>query len=240
MAVRLVGTALVLQLSSGALAETPIPALGVHSLSSPHTDLYTAFLIEASRRFALPEHWVRAVLQVESNGNAGAVSSRGALGLMQIMPQTWVELSTRYDLGANPFDPHDNILAGAAYLREMLDRFGPEGFLAAYNVGPKRYETYLSTGRPLPLETTIYVARLVRLIGIKQHEYAALAIRQTVPKQQGALFFDRSDGAWVNARSTSALGFMNSPKGFPNMNGLALVPGVSQLFVQQSTEAELR
>ncbi|WP_439406820.1 lytic transglycosylase domain-containing protein [Bradyrhizobium sp. DASA03076] len=240
MAVRLVGTALVLQLSSGALAETPIPALGVHSLSSPHTDLYTAFLSEASRRFALPEHWIRAVLQVESSGNVGAVSSRGALGLMQIMPQTWVELSSRYDLGANPFDPHDNILAGTAYLREMLDRFGPGGFLAAYNVGPKRYEEYLASGRPLPQETKTYVAKLVRLIGIKQHEHATLAIRQTVRWRQAALFFGRSDGSWVNARSTSPLDFRNSPKGFSNMDGLALVPGVSQLFVQRSTEAELR
>ncbi|WFU40261.1 lytic transglycosylase domain-containing protein [Bradyrhizobium sp. CB82] len=240
MAIWLAATVLVLQLPSNALAETEIAASGVHSLSSPQTDLYTAFLTEASRRFALPEHWIRAVLQVESSGNVCAVSPRGALGLMQIMPQTWLELSARYDLGANPFDPRDNILAGTAYLREMLERFGPGGFLAAYNVGPKRYEEYLASGRPLPQETKTYVARLVRLIGIKQHEQATLAIRQTVRWRQAALFFDRSDGSWVNARSTSALDFMNSPKGFPNMDGLALVRGVSQLFVQRSTEAELR
>ena len=203
MAIWLAATVLVLQLPSNALAEPEIAAPGVHSLSFPHIDLYTAFLTEASRRFALPKHWIRAVLQVESSGDVGAVSSRDALGLMQIMPQTWVELSTRYDLGVDPFDPHDNILAGAAYLREMLDRFGIEGFLAAYNVGPKRYEAYLATGRPLPQETVIYVARLVRMIGIKQHKRAALAIRQTVPWRQAALFFDRSDGSWINARSTS-------------------------------------
>ena len=75
-------------------------------------------------------------MRVESNGNAHAVSPRGALGLMQIMPGTWVELSARYDLGIDPLDPHANILAGAAYLREMLDRFGLVGFLAAYNAGP--------------------------------------------------------------------------------------------------------
>ncbi|GLR89673.1 hypothetical protein GCM10007857_63870 [Bradyrhizobium iriomotense] len=180
------------------------------------------------------------MLQVESSGNVGAVSSRGALGLMQIMPQTWVELRTRYDLGVDPFDLHDNILAGTAYLREMLDRFGSEGFLAAYNAGPKRYEAYLATGRPLPQETEIYVARLVRLIGTKQHEHATLAIRETVPKRQAALFVDRSDRSRVSARSTSALGFMNSPKGFPTIGGLALVPGTSRLFVQRSTEAKFQ
>ncbi|UVO30268.1 lytic transglycosylase domain-containing protein [Bradyrhizobium arachidis] len=240
MAVWLVGASLVLQLPSNALAETAIPALGAHSLSSPHADSYTAFLTEASRRFALPEHWIRAVLQVESSGNVGAVSSRGALGLMQIMPQTWVELRTRYDLGVDPFDPHDNILAGTAYLREMLDRFGSEGVLAAYNAGPKRYQAYLATGRPLPQETKIYVARLVRLIGIKQHEHATVGIRQTVPWRQAALFFDRSDGSWVDARSTSALGFMNSPKSSPNMGALTLEPGASRLFVQRSAEAEFQ
>jgi len=80
------------------------------------------------------------VMKVESGGNAQAISLRGALDLMQIMPETWVELSVRYELGTDPFDPRENILAGTAYLREMLDRFGLEGFLAAYNAGPGRYE----------------------------------------------------------------------------------------------------
>ena len=86
-------------------------------------------MTEASRRFGIPEHWIRAVIQVESAVSAQAVSPRGALGLMQIMPDTWVELSVRCDLGVDPFDPHDNVLAGAAYLREMLDRFGRKAAL---------------------------------------------------------------------------------------------------------------
>ena len=101
---------------------------------------YAPFVTEASRRFAIPEHWIRTVMKVESGGNAQAISLRGALDLMQIMPETWVELSVRYELGTDPFDPRENILAGTAYLREMLDRFGLEGFLAAYNAGPGRYE----------------------------------------------------------------------------------------------------
>ena len=80
------------------------------------------------------------------------------MGLMQIMPQTWSGLRLRYGLGANPYDPHDNILAGAAYLRELHDRYGAPGFLAAYNAGPARYDDHLATGRPLPAETRAYVS----------------------------------------------------------------------------------
>jgi len=81
-----------------------------------------------------------AVIQVESAGNALALSPRGGLGLMQIMPESWVELSVRYDLGRDPFDPHDNILAGTAYLREMLDRLvsALPAFLAHSELGQKR------------------------------------------------------------------------------------------------------
>ena len=67
-------------------------------------------------------------------------------------------------LGGNPYDPRDNILAGAAYLREMHDRYGSPGFLAAYNAGPGRYEEYLA-GRPLPAETRAYVATLASIVG---------------------------------------------------------------------------
>ena len=58
---------------------------------------------------------------------------------MQIMPQTWAGLRSRYGVGANPFDPHDNIFAGAAYLHELHDRYGATGLLAGYNAGPGRY-----------------------------------------------------------------------------------------------------
>jgi soluble lytic murein transglycosylase-like protein len=94
-----------------------------------------------------------------SGGDAKSVSSKAAIGLMQLMPATYAELRTRYGLGADPFDPHDNILAGAAYLRELLDQYGERGFLAAYNAGPERYEHYLR-GRSLPAETTDYVRRI--------------------------------------------------------------------------------
>jgi soluble lytic murein transglycosylase-like protein len=128
------------------------------------TDPHAAFIAEASQRFDIPQHWIRAVRRVESAGDVRAISSAGAMGLMQIMPDTWAELRTRHGLGRDPYDPRDNILAGTAYLREMHDRYGSPGFLAAYNAGPGRYEEYLA-GRPLPAETRAYVAILAPLIG---------------------------------------------------------------------------
>lgn len=85
---------------------------------------------------------------------------------MQIMPATWAELRERYNLGNDPYDPHDNILAGTAYLRELLDPYGSPGVFAAYNAGPSRYEEYLAGGS-LPDETRGYVAKLANLLAIK-------------------------------------------------------------------------
>ena len=127
------------------------------------SDPYGTYIAEAAQRFGIPEAWIRAVMRVESAGDVRAISSAGAMGLMQIMPATWAELRVRHRLGGNPYDPRDNILAGAAYLREMHDRYGSPGFLAAYNAGPGRYEEYLA-GRPLPAETRAYVAALAPVV----------------------------------------------------------------------------
>lgn len=124
------------------------------------------FITEASARFRIPAAWIRAVLAAESAQDVRAMSSAGAMGLMQVMPDTWEELRDRYRLGDDPFDLRGNILAGAAYLREMLDRYGTiGGMLAAYNAGPARYDDYLATGRPLPAETRDYVAALAPILG---------------------------------------------------------------------------
>jgi hypothetical protein len=120
---------------------------------------------EASRRFHIPAQWVRAVMRAESYGDACAVSVKGAIGLMQIMPATYEELRLKHALGPDPFNPGDNILAGAAYLSEMFERYGEDGFLAAYNAGPHRYEDYLQ-GRPLPAETIDYVAGIASKLGL--------------------------------------------------------------------------
>jgi hypothetical protein len=127
-------------------------------------DSYAAHIAEAAERFGVPHAWIRAVMGAESAGNPRAVSSKGAMGLMQIMPGTWASLRVRHGLGRDPFDPRDNILAGTAYLRELHDAYGSPGFLAAYNAGPARYEASLA-GRPLPAETRAYVAAIAPIIG---------------------------------------------------------------------------
>lgn len=122
------------------------------------------YVREAAQRFGIPEAWIHAVIRIESAGRIRAVSSAGAMGLMQLMPGTWARQRARYGLGSDPFDPRDNILAGTAYLREMYDRYGRGGFLAAYNAGPGRYEEWRDRGRPLPLETRRYVASIAPLL----------------------------------------------------------------------------
>ncbi|WP_409530463.1 lytic transglycosylase domain-containing protein [Sphingobium yanoikuyae] len=129
-------------------------------------DPYAGLITEASQRFGVPEHWIRAVLRAESAGDVRAISSAGAMGLMQVMPETWAGLRVRHGLGRDPYDPGDNIMAGAAYLRAMWDRYGNvAAMLAAYNAGPGRYDEYRATGRALPAETRAYVAALAPVLG---------------------------------------------------------------------------
>lgn len=158
---------ILLLLSGLFLASVPTAALLAQGAAAGRVlaaDPYADPIAEASRRFGVPAAWIRAVMQVESAGDARAVSPKGAMGLMQLMPETWATLRVRNGLGRDPFDPRDNVLAGAAYLREMHDRYGAPGFLAAYNAGPARYEAFLA-GRPLPAETRAYVAALLPVVG---------------------------------------------------------------------------
>jgi len=131
---------------------------------------FDALIEEASRRFGIPAGWVRGVMRIESGGRTmlhgrPITSPAGAMGLMQVMPTTFAELSGRYGFGADPYDPRANILAGTAYLREMYDRFGAAHFLAAYNAGPGRVDNHLRSGRPLPGETQRYVQALASELG---------------------------------------------------------------------------
>lgn len=208
-----------------------IPGVPVLAQSSPGSqstaqDPYAALIADTAQRFALPERWIRAVMQVESAGHRRAVSAAGAMGLMQIMPATWAELRLRHRLGADPFAPRDNILAGAAYLREMLDRYGSVGaMLAAYNAGPARYEDYLATGRALPPETRAYVATLVPML---EGSAPLPAISRAQDWRAGTLFVGVSDAAPVQSGDRLAL---------PLEPLRDLVPGAETgLFVARSGE----
>jgi hypothetical protein len=131
---------------------------------SPVCAPFAKFITADAARFSIPAAWICAVIDAESAGDVHAISPKGAIGLMQLMPQTWVLLRRRYRLGANPESPGNNIFAGTAYLRALLDQYGAPGFLAAYNAGPARWEAHLATGAKLPAETKAYLARLLPII----------------------------------------------------------------------------
>ncbi len=131
----------------------------------PPNDPWGPYIREASGRYRVPERWVRAVMRQESGGREQATSSAGAMGLMQVMPATYEELRVRHGLGDDPYDPHNNVLAGTAYMRDMYDRFGAPGFLAAYNAGPDRVESYLAGRSGLPQETVNYMAAITPNLG---------------------------------------------------------------------------
>ncbi|PLK22684.1 lytic transglycosylase [Porphyrobacter sp. TH134] len=152
---------------------------------------------DASRRFGIPEAWIYAIIRIESAGRVRAVSSAGAMGLMQLMPGTWARQRARFALRTDPFDPRDNIMAGTSYLREMYDRYGAAGFLAAYNAGPGRYEQWRDRGRPLPLETRRYVAAIAPLL-----HGDGLAITASLQPASGApRFARRGEGSARQGRS---------------------------------------
>ena len=161
------------------------------SVSKP--DRWASHVTDAAKRFAIPKRWIRAVMAAESSGDSAALSAKGAVGLMQIMPPTWAELRAKHGLGRDPWQPRDNIMAGAAYLREMYDRYGTvDAMLAAYNAGPARYDEH-RRGRPLPAETVAYVAKIASMIGGKAAIAPATSRRRSASSWSRApLFAGRS------------------------------------------------
>ena len=145
-------------------------------------DPWGPYVREAASRYQVPERWIREVMRQESggrqfDGRGGLVtSSAGAMGLMQVMPATYHMLRRRYRLGDDPFDPHDNIMAGTAYIREMYERFGSPGFLAAYNAGPDRLDAYLSGASGLPDETIGYLSSIAPRLGNPESMTGPLAV----------------------------------------------------------------
>lgn len=127
-------------------------------------------IAKAASRFAVPASWLRAVMQVESGGRTMMSekqpirSSAGAMGLMQLMPDTYRDMRAQYALGPNPYDPHDNIVAGAAYLKWLRGKYGYPEMFAAYNDGPGHLDQRLRTAGLLPLETRNYLVRVTNAV----------------------------------------------------------------------------
>ena len=116
----------------------------------------TSLIAHSAAQYGLDPAFLRAVIKVESNFNSEAVSSKGAIGLMQLMPLTAAALHV-----LDPFDPKDNIHAGAALLRRLLNRFDGDLSLAlaAYHVGETRVRQTL--GAPALPATQLYVERVL-------------------------------------------------------------------------------
>ncbi|EHH68215.1 lytic transglycosylase domain-containing protein [Gluconobacter morbifer] len=173
-------------LSAGTLAFAALVLSGCASQRSPYNRYYMAngayrapgtptdpwgpYIRQAAQRFSIPEDWIRAVIHQESGGHEymdgqPITSSAGAMGLMQLMPQTYADMQERYGLGSDPYEPHDNIMAGTGYISILARKYGAPAFLAAYNAGPVRLEDYLYEGRPLPSETVNYVASITPHLG---------------------------------------------------------------------------
>ena len=153
---------------------------------------------EAAARSGLRINVITRVMLAESRGRPNAVSPKGAIGCMQIMPATWVYLSQRYGLGADPFDARMNMIGGALYLAELTRRFGLPGAYAAYNAGPARYVRFAANGTPLPAETVAYATRLGGAVA------PAIDERPPVRWQEAGLFLARA-AAEPDARAGHAV-----------------------------------
>ena len=142
----------------------------------------------AAKKFAVPADWIRAVMIQESGGRTMLsetrrwISNKGAMGLMQIMPETWADLRSAYGFGDDPFNAEDNINAGAAYLRWMRDKYGFSGMFAAYNAGPARLEYSMTKSVALPQETIDYVAGVARSLGIHADATMPPSLRSAPPE----------------------------------------------------------
>jgi len=171
---------------------------------------WESYITGAAQQFGIPDTWIRRVIQAESGGRTTLhgkpiTSAKGAMGLMQVMPDTYRDLRAQYGLGADAYDPRDNILAGAAYLRQMYERYGYPSLFAAYNAGPKRLDDFLLRGRSLPRETLAYVGNIA-----PEADFAFTGVSSTAPvrpiqTQHGgisndanlhpdSLFFVKNDG----------------------------------------------
>lgn len=158
--------------------------------ASPRAAVYDTLISEHANANALSPDFVRAVIQAESAFNPRARSARGAMGLMQLMPQTAAEYRV-----LDAYDPAENIRAGVSYLKSLMTRFGNDVSLAlaAYNAGPGAVEKY---GRTVPpyRETRNYVAR-IRSNTDAAHATAPTAIYKIVRVVDGRETVSYSDKA---------------------------------------------
>jgi len=176
-------------------------AAAAASAGPPNATLsLTEVVASASAAYRLDPDLVNSVIHAESGFNARAVSSKGARGLMQLMPATASQLGVE-----NSFDPQANVTGGSRYLRELLERYNFDlvKALAAYNAGPQRVEQF--NGVPPFHETRAYIARIVREYNRKKiaQEHAATAQARKDKKVAALAAHTISTAAPHSARSVA-------------------------------------
>ena len=174
-----VAALLLLALPVHAAASNPVKPKPVLSAFQQEEAMSPAELIKrwhpistkASKRFGVPLIWINAVMRLESGGrtmlseNQKMISDKGALGLMQVLPGTFAEMRAQYGLGADVFDPKNNINAGTAYLKWLRGKYGFPAMFAAYNAGPGSVEAVMAHTKVLPTETRLYMAGINNILG---------------------------------------------------------------------------
>lgn len=169
---------------------------------------------KASKKFGVPATWIREVMQIESGGrtmmsaNLRIMSSENAVGLMQIQPGTYAEMRTQYGLGPDPFNPHDNIFAGAGYLRWLKSKYGYPVMFEAYDDGPGHLEQRITSRSLLPLETQNYVRNVL----------VALGDRNALPQAVGI----GANGAGASPASNTASGALAPVAVTPTTQALSM------------------
>jgi soluble lytic murein transglycosylase-like protein len=220
---------------TAALNPTPIPqstfAAEVRMSESQLMNRWTPMIAAASMRFAVPTNWIRAVVQIESGGrtmsgeNKPITSHAGAMGLMQLMPGTYAQMRAQIGLGANPYNPHDNILAGAAYLRWLYQKYGYPAMFAAYNDGPGNLEQRLMRGRLFPQETRNYISRIFTSLN-------------GGTRDSGVANFTRPNGQTVQIRVAEANAVRAPlPAEYPNDVQAVITVGHARQAVRETVDA---
>jgi membrane-bound lytic murein transglycosylase B len=149
-------------------------------------------IAEATKKYGVPQPWIRAVMQIESGGrtmlgeNQPIKSNMGAMGLMQLMPDTYNDMRVQNGLGKDPYDPHDNIMAGTAYLKFLRARYGYPQMFAAYNDGPGNLEARMMGRGLLPQETQNYIVNITNAMAHGSGGHGAM-VKFTRPNGEPAM-----------------------------------------------------
>jgi soluble lytic murein transglycosylase-like protein len=155
-------------------------------------DRWAPLIKEASRRFGVAEAWIGAVMRMESGGRTllddkrPITSNAGAMGIMQVMPETYQQMRQQYGLGADPYDPHNNVLAGTAYLSWLYGKYGFPKLFAAYNAGPGTIEAQSAGARKFPEETRAYVSGIARILGAPSEPSQPTELIATLTRPDGS------------------------------------------------------